>query len=72
MKTIQGLILFVVLVLFFSLNGWVVYAQGCGPVPPKPAVPPSCADLVPQCVCTGGVGLGHNPECHWEWSCVLH
>lgn len=69
MKKLQGLLLFVVVVLFLSLNGWVVYAQGCGPVPPKPAVPSGCTDLIAQCVCTGGVGTDHNQECHWEWTC---
>lgn len=70
MKLLKFMLLSVVLTLLLSLNSGIVHAQGtCGPVPPKPAVPPGCADLVAQCVCTGGVNSDHNQECHWEWVC---
>jgi hypothetical protein len=69
MTILRVALLFVVLTLLFSLNSDIVRAQGCGPVPPKPAVPAGCTDLVAQCVCTGGVGTDHNPECHWVWTC---
>jgi hypothetical protein len=72
MKMLRVVLLLVVVALLLSLNGWVVRAQeggGCGPLPPKPGVPSGCTDLVPECVCSGGVGSGHLPECHWVWVC---
>lgn len=72
MDTLKVALLFVVVVLLLSLNTHVVSAQsggGCGPLPPKPGVPSGCTDLVPECVCTGGVGSDHPQECHWTWVC---
>lgn len=70
MRLLKLSLFLVVLALTLSLNSMVVCAQGnCGPLPPKPGVPSGCRDLVPECVCTGGVNTDHVPECHWEWVC---
>jgi hypothetical protein len=70
MRPLKLALLSVVMTSLLCLNSRVVRAQGtCGPVPPKPAVPSGCRDLVAQCICSGGVGSDHNQECHWEWIC---